>query len=246
MRAEWQAFHDRLERQSRTRPFQEEFRKMCEQDPGLAARSEPGALLAVLHGPGDARSKNRVLRSLVAIAQGGDSPRSVAQITLLLALWPGLDAIYRRCLWRFRCDPAGLATDLLGGVTAGIHKLRLDRVEWIAATLLRNAERDLRRAEIADRKRQMTAREITDEVIHAEADPTAPADVACVADDPRASTIMRHLAALPPGDAALLLAVAVLGETQHEAAERLGITHDAARKRYQRALARLRVSLGGE
>ncbi|MFN7702522.1 MAG: hypothetical protein ACK5U8_31860, partial [Deltaproteobacteria bacterium] len=44
-------------------------------------------------------------------------------------------------------------------------------------------------------------------------------------------------------DAELLLAVLVLDETQREAGERLGLTHDAARKRFQRALGRLREHL---
>ncbi len=40
-----------------------------------------------------------------------------------------------------------------------------------------------------------------------------------------------------------LLAVLVLDETQREAGERLGLSHDAARKRFQRALGRLREHL---
>lgn len=42
-------------------------------------------------------------------------------------------------------------------------------------------------------------------------------------------------------DVDLVLAV-VLGESQREAGERLGLTHDVARKRYQRALDRIRDS----
>jgi DNA-directed RNA polymerase specialized sigma24 family protein len=39
------------------------------------------------------------------------------------------------------------------------------------------------------------------------------------------------------------IAVLVLDENQREAAERLGLSHDAARKRFQRALGRLREHL---
>jgi RNA polymerase sigma-70 factor (ECF subfamily) len=42
------------------------------------------------------------------------------------------------------------------------------------------------------------------------------------------------------GDAGLILAVAVDGRTQQEAGERLGLGREAARKRYQRGLGRLR------
>ena len=44
-------------------------------------------------------------------------------------------------------------------------------------------------------------------------------------------------------DAELLLAVLVLDETQREAGHRLGLSHEAARKRFQRALTRLREHL---
>jgi len=48
------------------------------------------------------------------------------------------------------------------------------------------------------------------------------------------------LASLIGADAELVIAVAVLGELQNEAAARLAVSADAARKRYQRAVARLR------
>lgn len=40
-------------------------------------------------------------------------------------------------------------------------------------------------------------------------------------------------------DADLVVAVVIVGESQREAAGRLGISHDAARKRYQRSMVRL-------
>ena len=43
-------------------------------------------------------------------------------------------------------------------------------------------------------------------------------------------------------DAQLVVAIAVAGERQHVASEALGLKADAGRKRYQRALQRLRVS----
>ena len=43
-------------------------------------------------------------------------------------------------------------------------------------------------------------------------------------------------------DATLVISIAVLGERQQDAAAALGLSHEAGRKRYQRALKRLRVS----
>ena len=44
-------------------------------------------------------------------------------------------------------------------------------------------------------------------------------------------------------DAALVIDVVVRGASQREAAAVRGLSHDAGRKRYQRALARLRAAL---
>ena len=41
-------------------------------------------------------------------------------------------------------------------------------------------------------------------------------------------------------DAKLVIGAAIYGESQREVGERLGLTHEAARKRYQRAVARIR------
>ena len=45
-------------------------------------------------------------------------------------------------------------------------------------------------------------------------------------------------------DADLVMSVVVLGNNVREAAEQLGVSHQVARKRQQRALARLRKQLG--
>lgn len=217
---------------------------MCRKYPALAAWAEPGALLAFLRGPGDGERKNRILRSLVAIAQAGDTPHQAAQVTLLLALWPGLDAIFRRQISRFRRDPAALASDLLAHVSEGVLSLRPDRVQWVAATLLRNAERDLGRAEIAMRKRQVMTCELTDEAILPPVGRGRRRGAMSIDDHAGQNDLRQLLACLTPEEAAMVIAVAVIGETQREAAVRFGISHDAARKRYQRAMGRLRAEMG--
>ena len=56
-------------------------------------------------------------------------------------------------------------------------------------------------------------------------------------------TVRTNLEQLVGGDAGIVIAVVVMGEGQSEIAVRLGLSHDAVRKRYQRALHRLRDAL---
>ena len=59
--------------------------------------------------------------------------------------------------------------------------------------------------------------------------------------DTAAGMILGSLAGMIGDDADLVVAVVIVGEGQREAASRLGISHDAARKRYQRSMVRLRL-----
>ena len=67
----------------------------------LAPARDPAALLDGLHRtPGDPDQKNLILSALVEAAQGDGPASDCALNMLLLALWPGLDAIRRRSIWR--------------------------------------------------------------------------------------------------------------------------------------------------
>lgn len=58
---------------------------------------------------------------------------------------PGLDALYRRLLRHFRAEPEELVAEIAARLTRGVDRLDLSRVSRVAATLLRNIERDIRR-----------------------------------------------------------------------------------------------------
>ena len=58
----------------------------------------------------------------------------------------------------------------------------------------------------------------------------------------RAARLVDLIEPIVGADAQLVVAIAVAGERQHAAAEALGLKPEAGRKRYQRALRRLRVS----
>ena len=81
--------------------FQRSFDAIRRTQAALAPFRDPAALLDGLHRTtGDPVRKNLILSTLVEAAQG-DGPASDCALTLLLlALWPGLDAIRRRSIWR--------------------------------------------------------------------------------------------------------------------------------------------------
>ena len=141
-----------------------------------------------------------------------------------------------------------------------VARLDLRTVNRVAASLVRGTERDLieslRRRE-ADANRlpgadpdapilRLDGRiEVASPLDHAArqhwdaCDPGLP----CVSFDEDVAVLRDWLKPLVGADAELLVAVLVLDETQREAGERLGLSHDAARKRFQRALGRLREHL---
>ena len=160
---------------------------------------------------------------------------------LLLALWPGLDAVHRRLRRHFRGEPDVLVSEIAGRVVAGIHALDLTRVNRIAATLIRNCERDIVRS-LQRRSAETTRHGPIDEEMMSGARETSvlglPDDLDA---DAEAARIVDLIEPIVGADAQLVVAIAVVGERQHTAAAALGLKSEAGRKRYQRALRRLRV-----
>ena len=154
---------------------------------------------------------------------------------LLLALWPGLDAIRRRSIWRRLGTADEIASDVLARTTEAVRGLDLGRVNWIAATVLRNVERDMIRVRQRDTAREHLA---------SGADPD---EVADSGDSGIGATGYARLndavRKLLGDDALLVIRVAIEGFSQAEVAVELGLTEAAARKRYQRAMRRLNDAL---
>jgi len=240
MRASWAALHAQLSRSTTTLRFQTDYDGLRRGRTELARLKDPAALFDALHCPrGDAEVRNRILRALVEASQG-PQPEPAATL-LLLALWPGLDAARRRLSRSFLREPDALASELLSRVLENIQRLDLGRFAWIAATLIRNAERDIKRslqaAPVFDPlPERETAREGPVSLLGLPVGLDADAAVGLIAD--------RLLRPSVGEDAGLVAAVAVRDLRQGEAALALGCTPAAARKRYQRALARLRKEFG--
>jgi hypothetical protein len=242
MRAPWHALHMKLLAQTARFGHHHRFCELAKTHPALAGFADTAALLDhQRRHVATPEAKDAVLRALVTGAQDTASAPDTAQTVLLLALWPGLDAIRGR-LARFY---PGAGVDLTGDIVAlcleMMGNMDLACINRVAATLLRNLERDLRKAMIKDRSRAAVS------VCIGGCD-QGDGDVALVTDLPGSEATLderrlpKRLQHLIGDDAALVLAVAIGGFTQGEVSLAMGISHDAARKRYQRATARLRDS----
>lgn len=241
MRGLWHALHGHLIRSSETLRFHRQFREMQQSSQLLRRFPDPVALLDHLHAPGgDSEERNAILKRLVATAQ--DCPSDMPVTLLLLALWPGLDAVHRRLSRHYRQNPEELVSEISERATRGIRGLDLDRVTWIAASLVRNTERDIRRALKAGWAEAACRGEMPEEIPAAGPPSTLGLTDGLDADE-AACALARQVRGWIGPDADLVIGVAVLGERQHEAGERLGIGPAAARKRYQRAVRRVRLRL---
>jgi len=229
----WHAIHDNLLHSSRTLTFQRHFHLIRRTGVGLAALGDPAALLDALHRQTASPDiKNDWLKALVRAAQGDKAEADTALTVLLLALWPGLDAIRRRSLRRRIGVPADITSEILARATEALRCLDLDWVNWIAATVLKNIERDMVRDSRSEAQRQRVTSSVVPEDVADERD-VGPGGLG-------ASLLKSDVEKLVGSDATLVIRVAVEGFTQAEVALQLGLSEEAARKRYQRAAFKLR------
>lgn len=229
MRASWHAIHHDLVRSTQTLRFQRRFERLRRLSPDLQAFADPAALLDRLHAPGrEPEDRNSLLRALLA---GRSAEDDAADVLLLLALWPGLDAVRGRLRRSFVSRSDELAAEITARAAEALLRVNLGRVTWVAATVIRNVERDIRRALRRDWDRARRSEPLDEGLTISGADPVESALFAC------------QLTELAKRDADLLLRVAIHGESQADAARRLRVTPAAARKRYQRALKRVRQAM---
>lgn len=230
----WHGIRGHLARTSCTLSFKNQFDRIRQSCSSVSPFRDPAALLDLLNNKGGTPAqKNGILADLVRTAQSGGPVSDCALNLLLLALWPALDAVGRRALARAVGTADEVSSELLARATEAIRCLDLERVTWIAATVQLNVQRDMLRARQRDVAR------------HALVTETDPDEVS----DPQT----RHSATVSPAlltsdlrrilgcDAILVMRVALDGFTQAEVAKELGLTEEAARKRYQRAVKRLRA-----
>lgn len=218
---------------SSTLNFQRGFATVRTSHRALTRFADPAALLDHLHrGDAPADTKNTILAGLIESAKSDDRSGDCALTLMLLALWPGLDGVFRRSRARHLGQVDELASEILARATTAIRGLDLTRVNWVAATILKNVERDMLRAHNRETSRQIVQDEFDTDLhggIFEFSDPEL---------DPQ--QLLAELTRLIGVDADLVLRVVIDGYTQAEAGQQLGLSEPAARKRFQRALKRLR------
>lgn len=228
----WHEIRDHLMKSSSNLHFQRNFDAVRRGRDSLAPFRDVAALLDALHHhPGDPDHKNLILCALVEAAQGDGRASDCALTLLLLALWPGMDAIRRRSIWRRIGTPEEITSDVLARTSEAVRSLDLGRVNRIAATVLRNVERDMIRA----RKRDAAREHLSGAADLDEAPDNGEAGIGASGYAQLESAVRK----LTGGDAVLVIRVAIEGYSQAEAAVQLGLSESAARKRYQRAMRRL-------
>jgi DNA-directed RNA polymerase specialized sigma24 family protein len=248
MQALWRSLHDQLMQSINTIVFKKDFDLARQSTPLLHRFADHYALLDYLHTPaGDLDDKDRILASLIAEAQRAGPSADVAMALLWLALWPGLDTVYRRLSRYFVRAPEELVSEISDRFTAVIHRLDSSRVRRVAATMLRNTERLIRDSLRCEWQHSAGAAPLSEEdlvrlaLARQHRRPETVFGFPPGADIDRATEMLRRiLISLIGPDGELVIAVAVLGEHQNETAARLAVSAGAARKRYQRAVARLR------
>ena len=250
MRALWQSLHADFVRTLESHSSRQRFDTIRRTRCALGRFSDPFALLDFLHSKdGDPDEKNAVLEALVHEAQGSGNEARHAVTLLWLGLWPGLDGLYGR-LWRhFRRAPEELVSAISEQFTLAVHRADLAGIRRLAATLLLNIERDIRcglKRAWAERNLQfdLPAPDDLDILMYRRASQSSHLGLPPGAStDDETDLICNYLARVVGGDADLIIAVLFLGEAQCEAADRLGISREAARKRYQRAIQRIRTEI---
>ena len=215
--------------------------------PDLALFADPCAVLDFLHRRDtDRDAKDRILAALVRETQGDGVAREVAVTLMWLALWPGLDALYRR-LWRhFTGAHDELVSEIAARFTAEMHRADLTRIHRVAATLIANVERDIRdglRRKWAEASLRREMPDQDDLVFGARLAPSALGLPPGIDADVETDMIRAALTGLVGDDGEIVVAVVIMGECQRDIASRIGLSHDAVRKRYQRSLRRLRQTI---
>src|SRR5579871_1581036 len=240
MRSRWEAIHSGLLRSTSGLDAERQFATWRARTSMLESFADPMSLVGHLSRPeGDLDEKDGIIWLLIGEARHGKAP-GLAQSILLLGLWRALDAIFVRRSALFRHRGADLDSELVDSFIEQIGRVDPTRVRRVAATLVRNTERDVVVSRTHELARAARAVAVTPDV--ASAPPIEP-EVSPFDPDPdqtdeaAVDAIARWLKRVTGPDAALI-DVIVRGRDRAEVAAAAGISRAALNKRVERALAR--------
>jgi RNA polymerase sigma-70 factor (ECF subfamily) len=156
--------------------------------------------------------------------------------------------MFRRRFLLFPNRPQDLASEIIARFTAEVHRVDPRRVGCLTATLLRNTERNVVRARRAERRAAAKTTAVTPEA--AVVQPPEPdreaSPFGLEADQSETDSVValcNWLRAALGDDADLIVDSVFHRKRGPQIAASLGISHAAARKRLERALARARTAL---
>lgn len=258
MRSEWEALHRSLVRSVGTKQAEKRFQAIKKRLPIIARFAGAQALVDHLaHVGGDLDEKDRILTDLAFAARAGSSARLTTAL-LLLGLWPGLDAAFRRRARIWHDHSGELAAEMVVKFTDQVRRLDRQRVRRVAATLVRSTEREVVRASIREQRRRRRISNVPIEVAEGRTVPPwapeqIPSAARAAADlcpaigggslESEIGGLRAWIADFVGSDAELVIDAVVLNRSRRELGAERGIDERAARKRLQRALGRLRRCL---
>lgn len=251
MRARWLALHESLVRSITTLKADQQFKAACNVEQDLERFDAADALVAYLNTKGgDLDEKDRIYAVLVRAVQARSDWSDLAIALLWLGLWPGLDAVYGHRLRDFVGRPDELVAEVSFIFTTTVARIDLSGVSRLASTLVRNIERDVREGLKRRWSEQTRMVDVADPAA-AESDPNLRTkrlidDRELPVNASDLPAVREWLTSIVQGDADLVIGAALYGFDLHELADELGIGHEAARKRFQRAIKRIRERLGGK
>ena len=245
----WMAIHESMVQTISTLKASQQLKKFSMTHQVFRRFDCPGSIIAFLNNKtGDLDKKDRIYRILVEQVQGDSEWHELATALIWCGLWPGLDAIYRNRLQDFIGRSDELVTEISYLFTSMINRIELSGVNRLASTLILNMKRDLR--EGLKRRWIQNALQADlpeDDKLSAPNSKKAscePSDLGLLP----GMTIEEQIEAirdwLAPrvGDenVDLVIGAAIYGESLKGMGEQLGISYEAARKRFQRMIKNLK------
>lgn len=244
MRAQWEGVRESLVQSIVTLESDLLFRELRRVRTVLSTFESPSELVHFLSSVGGSLDeKDAIHAALIGQVQDRGRDADLAFSIAMLGLWPGLDWVYRRNLRFFPSAPDELVSEISDLFTSNIANADLSRINRVAATLVLNVNRDLRRRlrRSWDEGRQQAALP-DDDALDTDDIVKGPWAVDA-SEDASLRDFRGWVNAVVAADRELLERVLLQGENTKEAGEALGLSHAAARKRYGRALEKVRRAM---